>query len=263
MPASFHPAASSPPPRNDTVLPDDALLAGLGTGDGIASAAFIRRFQHRVYGIAFAVTGDSHLAEDVSQQAFERIWRHAHRYDASRGSVKAWVGSIARNTAIDATRARRPEPVDVDNFLSGLASTGTEVEQAALVHESTAELRTVLAQLPSGQARAVVMAAVIGLTAPEIAQAEHIPLGTAKSRIRVGMQRLRTVLGGDPAGTLGADRPAVDGDSGTSLPSREEERPDLAPAPRLRVGISRMRHGSGDDRPLSSPRTSISLCSVN
>ena len=87
--------------------PDDALLAGFAVGDSDAAAAFIRRHQRRVFGLALAVVGDPVLAEDVAQEAFARAWRHAGAYDPRRGSVPTWLLTITRNLAIDAARLRR------------------------------------------------------------------------------------------------------------------------------------------------------------
>ncbi|NMH95679.1 RNA polymerase sigma factor, partial [Pseudonocardia bannensis] len=85
---------------------DDLLLAGLATGDAELSVAFVRRFQRRVFGVALSVLGEPRLAEDVSQLAFERAWRHAQVYDPCRGSVAAWLTSITHNLAVDVVRAR-------------------------------------------------------------------------------------------------------------------------------------------------------------
>jgi RNA polymerase sigma-70 factor (ECF subfamily) len=175
-------------------MPDDLLLAGLGAGDPQLALAFVRRFQRIVFGVALAVVGDSGLAEDVAQQAFERAWRHAGMYDPRRGSVRAWLTRIVHNLAVDAVRIRRPVPVDPQD-LSRLLSIITESpEHRALAGETSSELRAALGALPPEQARAVVMAAVHGLTAHEIAEAESIPLGTAKSRIRAAMAKLHTTL---------------------------------------------------------------------
>lgn len=93
-------------------LADEALLAGLGTGDPELALAFVRRFQRRVFGVAVTVLGAPALAEDVVQQTFERAWRHAQMYDARRGSVRTWLVTIAHNLAIDTIRVRRPLPLD-------------------------------------------------------------------------------------------------------------------------------------------------------
>jgi RNA polymerase sigma-70 factor (ECF subfamily) len=76
---------------------DDTLLAAYGTGDPDAAAAFVRRHQARVYGLARSIVVDPILAEDVAQEAFTRAWRHAGTYDARRGSVPTWLLTITRN----------------------------------------------------------------------------------------------------------------------------------------------------------------------
>jgi len=91
---------------------NEALLAGFATGDSDAAAAFIRRFQRRVFGLARSIVGDGALAEDIAQEAFVRAWRHGLTYDPRRGSVPTWLLTITRNLAIDAVRLRRPQPVD-------------------------------------------------------------------------------------------------------------------------------------------------------
>ena len=140
------------------------------------------------------MVGDASLAEDVAQEAFIRILRHASVFDARRGSVATWALTITRNLAIDALRLRRALPVDPDDqVFVDLMSTDRLPEDAALIADSLTRLKYALAQLPSEQRRAVVLAAMYGRTANEIAEAESIPLGTAKSRIRVGMAKLRDV----------------------------------------------------------------------
>ncbi|WP_330341092.1 RNA polymerase sigma factor [Streptomyces sp. NBC_00557] len=175
-------------------LPDEALLAGLATGDPELAAVFVRRFQRRVFGVAMAVTGDEQLAEDVAQSTFERAWRHAQIYDSRRGSVATWLTTIAHNLAVDAVRARRSRPMapeDVDAVIGVVTETP---EQWALADEASAELRAAVSRLPREQARALVMAGIYGMTAQQIAETEEIPLGTAKTRIRSAMAKLRTTL---------------------------------------------------------------------
>lgn len=175
-------------------LPDEALLSGLATGDPELAVSFVRRFQHRVFGVAVAVTGDPQLAEDISQQTFERAWRHAQIYDSRRGSVTTWLTTIAHNLAIDAVRSRRQEPVapeDLDAILDVVSDTP---ERHALADEASSRLRAAVAELPREQGRALVMAGIYGMTAQQIADWEHIPLGTAKTRVRTAMGKLRTTL---------------------------------------------------------------------
>ncbi|MEU7381242.1 MULTISPECIES: RNA polymerase sigma factor [unclassified Streptomyces] len=175
-------------------LPDEALLSGLAAGDPELAVSFVRRFQHRVFGVAVAVTGDPQLAEDIAQQTFERAWRHAQIYDSRRGSVTTWLTTIAHNLAIDAVRSRRQEPVapeDLDAILDVVSDTP---ERHALADEASSRLRAAVAELPREQGRALVMAGIYGMTAQQIADWEHIPLGTAKTRVRAAMGKLRTTL---------------------------------------------------------------------
>src|SRR5712671_1342243 len=136
-------------------LSDEALLAGLGSGNPDAAAAFVRRFQSRVYGLAVTMLHDRDLADDVAQETFVRAWRHAATYDARRGRVPSWLLTIARNLAIDRARLR---PVT---------------------------------ELPDDQRRAIVLATYAGRTAREISELDRVPLGTVKTRIRAAMLKLR------------------------------------------------------------------------
>lgn len=175
-------------------VPDEALLTGLATGDPELAVAFVRRFQRTVFGVALAVLGDPQLAEDVAQQTFERAWRHAQVYDPRRGSVRSWLTVIAHNLAIDAVRARRASPVgpeDLDTLLGLVTETP---ERRALADDSAERVRRAVAELPREQARALVMAGIYGMTAREVADAENVPLGTAKTRIRTGTLKVRALL---------------------------------------------------------------------
>jgi RNA polymerase sigma-70 factor (ECF subfamily) len=172
-------------------LPDETLLGGLGAGDAELSVAFVRRFQRLIYGIAVTIVHDPGTAEDIAQQTFERAWRHAQVFDSRYGSVKAWLSTITRNLAIDVLRARTSAPVDPDDLPALLTAVTDTPERLAVAHDNAEALRRTLAGLPAGQARAVAMAGIYGMTARQIADAEQIPVGTAKTRIRDGMRKLR------------------------------------------------------------------------
>ena len=174
---------------------DDALLAGLATGDPEAASAFVRRFQRRVFGLAVTIVGESRAAEDVAQEAFLRAWRHAGAYDARRGTVVTWLLTITRNLAIDAVRVRRPVTLDPDVIL-GLDLAGAErlPEELVALRDDADRLVAALARLPADQRRALVLAGLMGRTAREVSEVEGIPLGTAKTRIRTGLLRLRAAL---------------------------------------------------------------------
>ncbi len=183
--------------RKMTVLgpSDEALVAGLAIGDGDATVAFVRRFQRRVFGMAFSVVGDRGTAEDVSQEAFVRAWRHAGAYDARRGSVATWLLTITHNLAVDAVRVRRPSPVgSIDLALFERASHGISPESAAATSADMVRVAQAVSELSEEQRRALVLARFHGFTAAQVSEYEAIPLGTAKTRIRQAVLRLAAVL---------------------------------------------------------------------
>ena len=175
-------------------ISDSLLLAGFGARDPQLAVAFVRRFQRAVFGTALHLVRDPGLAEDIAQQAFEHAWRFADSYDVRRGAVRTWLMRIAHNLAVDAVRMRRIVPVDLNEMDWLVVTLAPDPERLALAGEGRAQLCRTLAGLPAEQARAVVMAAVHGMTAREIADIEEIPLGTAKSRIRAGMRKLHSQL---------------------------------------------------------------------
>jgi RNA polymerase sigma-70 factor (ECF subfamily) len=181
-------------------MTDDVLLAGLAAGGSDVGLAFVRRFQRHIFGVALAVVGDPALAEDVAQQTFERAWKRASSFDSSRGSVRTWLTTIAHNLAIDTVRSRKPTPVDPTDLIRLLGPGADDLELRAMREDAAAQLRSAIGELPDEQARAVVMAGVYGMTAQEVAEADGIPLGTAKTRIRAAMQKLRHALDPEEVG---------------------------------------------------------------
>ncbi len=171
---------------------DEALLAGLASGDPDDAAAFVRRFQRRVYGLAWTMLRDDDLADDAAQETFVRAWRHAAGYDARRGRVAAWLLTIARNVAIDRAQMRRVASVDPDLIASRLDLSG---EDAMPDIGERDRLHRALAALPDEQRRALVLAVYAGKTAREISELDGAPLGTVKTRIRTAMLTLRETLG--------------------------------------------------------------------
>jgi RNA polymerase sigma factor (sigma-70 family) len=174
-------------------LSDEALLAGFATGDPDAAAAFVRRFQSRVYGLAVTIVGDSQAAEDVAQDTFVRAWRHAGTYDSRRGQVAGWLMTIARNLALDRARLNGSQPVDPDLLASRLESerSGEEVGESTRIAERE-RLRSLLLELPAQQRRALVLATYFGRTAKEIGELDGTPVGTVKTRIRDALLKLRS-----------------------------------------------------------------------
>ncbi len=179
---------------------DEALVAGMAAGDERAAAAFVQRHQRRVFGIALAITADRSTAEDVAQEAFLRAWRHAAVFDPRRAPATSWLSTITRNLAIDALRLRRAIPVEPDDKVWLEIETGQKTPEAHAEHAVTADrVRAALRAVPVDQRRALLRSAFYGQSAAEIATAEAIPVGTAKSRIRLGLSKVRDVLGGEEA----------------------------------------------------------------
>jgi len=189
---------------------DEALLGAMALGDEPAGVAFVRRYQRRTFGLALSIVGDPELSEDISQEALVRTWRHAPVYDSRRASVATWVLTITRNLAIDALRMRRAVPIDPDDIISlGIASNEPDPGDSAQRTDASARVRVALASLPAEQRRALVLSAFYGLTAEEISRQESIPLGTAKTRIRAGLGKIRSLLAteGLYEGVVGSLRP--------------------------------------------------------
>lgn len=183
---------------------DESLLAGFAAGDERSSAAFVRRFQDRVYGLALTIVRDPPLAEEVAQETFVRAWRYAGSFDRRRGPIAGWLLTIARNQAIDALRLRGARPLDADALEAALAregptgssgsGSGSGSDLAATALGERQRVQRALATLPDEQRRPVVLAVYLGRTAREISELDGVPLGTVKTRIRTAFTRLRTEL---------------------------------------------------------------------
>ena len=174
---------------------DEALLAGMASGDEASTVAFVRRYQRRVFGLAVGILVDRGAAEDVAQEALFRAWRHAPVFDTRRGSVENWVLTITRNLSIDALRKRRSTPTEL--VALARASTSAPMEEAVDSRSMSTSILHALESIPSDQRRAVVLASLYGRTALEISEIESIPLGTSKTRIRAGLTKLRSILESD------------------------------------------------------------------
>ena len=177
-------------------LSSESLLAGLASGDVEAATAFVRRFQRRVFGLAFTILRDAGAAEDVAQETFVRAWRHGGAFDPRRGDVSTWLLTITRNLSIDALRMRRSEPIDPQVLLAGHAGDDDDpVEERVGTRQEARRVLEATRRLPLEQQRALLLSAFYGRTAREISEVEGIPLGTAKTRIRRALIKLRHDLG--------------------------------------------------------------------
>lgn len=168
----------------------------MGTGDPASASVFVRRFQSRVYGAAAAIVGDGPNAAEVAQEAFLRAWRHAGAYDPRRGSVATWLLSITRNLAIDRIRMARSRPSEVFDLtaISERPSAAAGPEDAAVVADEAGRVGELVGQLSAELRRALLLASIAGYTAQDVADHEDIPLGTAKTRIRTALGRVRRAI---------------------------------------------------------------------
>ena len=189
---------------------DRAVLALINDGQLDALQDLYDRYRTMAYSIALRITTDPSLAEDVVQDAFLGVWRNASRYVEGRGSVKTWLLSIVHHRAVDAVRRRRPTtalPEREDTPPPALTLPDVWGEVAGNLDR--AEIAGAMATLTDVQREAIELAYWGGLTQPEIAARTGAPLGTVKSRVRLGLLALRRALVGEDDGTGGA--PATGG----------------------------------------------------
>ena len=177
---------------------DEELMACLPRQDTQAFEALYDRYGTLVYSTALRVVGDAHLAEDVTQEVFLRVWRHPDRYVPQRGRFGPWLLSVARNEAIDQVRSRgrrRRHEFFIEQPERELsADDGHAPELMAELADERHRIERALANLPVEQKRTLEMAYFGGYTQQEIAALLGEPLGTVKTRIRLGMRKLRALL---------------------------------------------------------------------
>ncbi len=174
----------------------------MATGDERAAATLYDRHAGLVLALALRITSDRGDAEDVVVESFAQAWEQAARYDATRSAVVSWLANIARSRALDLVRARgrREQRVAADSTV--VESTATPVEGDDVLSqleqaERDARVAGALAVLPEPQRAAIELAFYEGLSHAEIADRIATPLGTVKTRIRMGMQKLRELLAPD------------------------------------------------------------------
>jgi RNA polymerase sigma-70 factor (ECF subfamily) len=158
--------------------------------DAGALAALYDRYGSRVYGLAVTIVGEGETAEEVAQDVFMRVWAHADQYRHDTGRFLAWLLTITRRAAIDRLRRDRRTlsvaSVDDDHF--------PELRDHAQEDQARwRDVRMLLDQLPAEQREAIVLAFYRGLSQSEISEHLGIPLGTVKTRMRLGMDKLRAV----------------------------------------------------------------------
>jgi RNA polymerase sigma-70 factor, ECF subfamily len=187
-------------PAADALLGDRALIARAADGDQQAIAALYDRYGATLYAVAYRVLGERADAEDVLIEVFAQAWREASRFEASRGSVAGWLTMIARSRALDLVRARaRRERITAKatRQSTDAPAMGNRPVNPSDSYEMTERRRQVTAALEAlspPQRQAIELAFFEGLSQSEIAERLAEPLGTIKTRVRLGMQKLRESL---------------------------------------------------------------------
>lgn len=148
-----------------------------------------------VYGTARRIVADAHIAEEVAQDAFIELWRRPERFDPRRGSLRTFLVVLARNKAVDAIRKLQPQPILRENIGDDFHSTVSPTHMTQI--ERRLDIAAALSELSEVQRQAVCLAFFGGLTYRQVGQWLHIPEGTAKTRIRDGLIRLRDAMGAD------------------------------------------------------------------
>ena len=177
-------------------------MAAIVARDPYAFAAIYDRYADLVYSAALRILADVQLAEDATQDVFVRLWRRPESFIAERGRFVSWLMSVSRNRAVDELRSRgrrwrreAPQPPgDDEPGFATIADGAASPLEEAQVHEQGLLVRRALKELPFDQRAALELAYFGGLTQHEIALTLHEPLGTIKTRIRLGMQKLRRAL---------------------------------------------------------------------
>jgi RNA polymerase sigma-70 factor (ECF subfamily) len=172
------------------------LIRQAANQDREAFSQLYDRFSSLVYTLAMRMLRMPSDAEDLLQEVFVQVWHQANRYSEERGSPEAWIINIARSRAIDKLRAkRRMEKSFVLTDDPAKAESSENVESNAAESEAKLTMNSALANLPEAQRRVLALAYFEGLSQTEIADRLKEPLGTVKTRMRSGIQRLRDMLG--------------------------------------------------------------------
>ena len=176
---------------------DEAVLLAIQRRDDAALAELYDRYGRLAFGLAYRVVGERGGAEDVVQEAFLSVWRHAARYRPERGGARSWLLAIVHNAAIDRRRGRfkrELSDVELDSVAFALETDAEDTFVVVAAGIRAEQVREALTALPLEQRQAIELAYFGGLTHQEIAERTGTPLGTVKSRMRLGLLKLRTLL---------------------------------------------------------------------
>lgn len=181
------------PPNEDWA----GWVSEAANGDQAALARLYDSTNRLVYGLILRIVSNTHTAEEVLLDVYLQIWRKAETYNAAKGTVLAWLFTIARSRAIDALRSRASkESGQQDPLDTAVAAVdrAPSPEENSAISQRRQFVQQCLAELPAEQREAIELAYFRGLSHSEIAEALNQPLGTVKTRVRLGMARLRESL---------------------------------------------------------------------
>ncbi len=172
------------------------LITQTAQGDQAALATLYDRSSPQVYGLIFKILGNREAAEEVTLDVYTQVWRQAHTFDETRGTPGGWLMMLARTRAIDCFRAGLAErgklkDLDVASFFTSDAPTPDKKIEG---HQRQQQIREALFLLSSEQREAIVLGYFYGFSQSEIADKLGLPLGTIKTRMRLGMMKLRELL---------------------------------------------------------------------
>jgi RNA polymerase sigma-70 factor (ECF subfamily) len=172
------------------------LIAAVAQGDRIAIERLYDRFASLVFSVALRILRIQADAEDVVQDVFLQVWNRAETYRSDRGSVESWLLTITRNRALDKRRAANTMKKGLAQIRSVASDSVTETVSGQIVREEVSVgVRSALNRLPDEQRRVLELVYFDGLTQSMIAAHLGEPLGTIKTRIRLGLERLRRLVG--------------------------------------------------------------------
>jgi RNA polymerase sigma-70 factor (ECF subfamily) len=181
--------------RSPNLSNDAALMRAFSSCDRGAAEELYGRFASRVYGLGIVMLGGDAAAQDLVQDTFVKLWRNADRYDTTRGRLETWVLLIARSLAIDTLRRRVLESRSLESVgRPREADDAPGPDEVAGTADLAARARRAMDGLTGEQRAALELAYFGGKTSAEVAELEGIPLGTAKTRIRTALIRLREAM---------------------------------------------------------------------
>ncbi|WP_240614422.1 RNA polymerase sigma factor [Herpetosiphon llansteffanensis] len=180
-------------------LGDNVLIRRIAQGDEQALSQLYDRYAATVMGIALKIVRQREIAEEITQEAFWRVWQRASTFDNSRGNCAPWLFGIARNLSIDELRRRAARPQaaydDPERPLLESIADDADIEEVVWLGEQRSVVRSAMQSLSAEQREALELAYFSGLTQREIADKLGNPLGTIKTRVRLGLLKLRDLLG--------------------------------------------------------------------